>query len=159
MTFGRDVPRAMENSRPVPTSGKLPHTELTAFAARYTAAWCSRSAESVAKFFAPDGSLKINGGDPSVGRIQITVAVQDFMTAFPDLAVRMDQLRVDNGRVKYHWTLTGTNTGPGGTGKAVHITGHEEWRIAADGLIAESRGYFDEAEYQRQLKTSISNAH
>jgi hypothetical protein len=39
-----------------------------------------------------------------------------------------------------------TNTGPGGTGKTVRISGREEWRIDPDGLIAESKGHFDEAD-------------
>jgi hypothetical protein len=52
-------------------------------------------------------------------------------------------------------TLTGTNTGPGGTGKAVRISGYEEWTLGADGLIATSLGHFDEAEYQRQLKEGV----
>jgi hypothetical protein len=47
--------------------------------------------------------------------------------------------------------LTGTNTGPGGTGRAVRISGYEEWTFEEDGLIAASKGYFDEAEYRRQL--------
>lgn len=67
-------------------------TELREFAARYTAAWCSQDAASVAAFFAPGGSLAINGGIPSMGRSAITRAVQGFMTAFPDLQVYMDDL-------------------------------------------------------------------
>ncbi len=130
---------------------------LNEFATRYTAAWCSQNAANVASFFAEGGALKINEGSPSIGRAAIAVAAQDFMTTFPDMVVRMDRLKVDGGRVTYHWTLTGTNTGPGGTGKAVRINGYEEWRIGADGLIAESRGHFDEAEYQRQLKTGVAS--
>jgi hypothetical protein len=53
----------------------------------------------------------------------------------------------------YRWTLTGTNTGPGGTGRPVRISGQEEWTFGADGLIAESRGHFDQADYNRQLAT------
>jgi uncharacterized protein (TIGR02246 family) len=128
-------------------------TKLNDFATRYTAAWCSQNAASVASFFAKDGSLTINQGKPSVGRAAITVAAQGFMTAFPDLVVKMDSLGGDRGRITYHWTLIGTNTGPGGTGKAVRISGYEDWRFGADGLIAESKGHFDEAEYQRQLKS------
>jgi hypothetical protein len=74
------------------------------------------------------------------------------MTAFPDLVVEMDRLTVNGTKTEYHWTLTGTNTGPGGTGKLVRIRGFEEWRFAPDGLIAESVGHFDAADYQRQLK-------
>jgi uncharacterized protein (TIGR02246 family) len=126
-------------------------TKLNDFATRYTAAWCSQNASGVASFFTDRGSLKINEGDPSIGRTAITAAAQSFMSAFPDLLVRMDRLDVDAGRTTYHWTLTGTNSAPGGTRKAVRISGYEEWRIGSDGLIAESRGHFDEAEYQRQL--------
>ena len=129
--------------------------KLNEFAIRCTAAWCSQNAASVASFFAEGGSLKINEGTPPVGRTAITAAAQGFMSAFPDLVVKMDGLDVDGGRITYHWTLIGTNTGPGGTGKAVRISGYEEWRIGAEGLIAASRGHFDEAEYQRQLKTGV----
>ena len=123
------------------------------FATRYTAAWCSQDAASVASFFGLDGSLKINDGTVSVGRIEITAAAQSFMTAFPDLRVVMDDLVVrDADQATYHWTLTGTNTGPGGTGNGVRISGFEEWEIGADRLIARSLGHFDAAEYARQLQ-------
>ena len=72
------------------------------------------------------------------------------MTAFPDLKLTMDDLIIQ-GRAVYHWTFAGTNTGPGGTGQRVLFSGYEIWEIGADGLIAESRGHFDEASYQRQL--------
>lgn len=126
--------------------------KLNDFATNYTAAWCSQNASSVASFFSPVGSLQINEGTPSVGRESITAAAQSFMSAFPDLAVRKDRLDVEGGSITYHWTLTGTNTGPGGTGKSVRISGYEQWRFGIDGLIAKSRGHFDAAEYDRQLR-------
>ena len=73
------------------------------------------------------------------------------MTAFPDLRVLMDDLVPRSGGAVYRWTLLGTNTGPGGSGQRVRISGFEEWTMGADGLIAESLGSFDEADYQRQL--------
>ncbi|MCC7034653.1 MAG: SgcJ/EcaC family oxidoreductase [Acidobacteria bacterium] len=124
---------------------------LKDLATRYTAAWCSQDASSVAAFFAEDGSLTINDGAPSVGRAAITAAAQGFMTAFPDMVVTMDGVGAVGSHAIYRWTLTGTNTGPGGTGKPVRISGFEVWTIGADGLVAESQGHFDEAEYQRQL--------
>lgn len=129
--------------------------QLKAFGVRYTAAWCSQNAASVAAFFAEDGSLQINQGAPSVGRAAITKAAQGFMTAFPDMVVTMNGTEVQGNHAVYRWTLTGTNTGPGGTGKAVRISGYEEWTFGADGLIVQSKGHFDEAEYQRQLSAGI----
>jgi SnoaL-like polyketide cyclase len=122
---------------------------LRDFAKRYTAAWCSHNASSVAAFYSSAGSLTVNNGAPSIGRAAITAAAQDFMTAFPDLTVLMDGLEIQSGRAIYRWTLVGTNTGPGGTGKRVRISGYEQWQIASDGLIAESKGHFDSADYQR----------
>lgn len=124
---------------------------LTEFATRYTAAWCSQEAAQVASFFAEQGSLQINAGAPAVGRTAITASAQGFMTAFPDMVVTMDSVFTVGDGAVYRWTLTGTNTGPGGTGRAVRISGYEEWTFGTDGLIAASKGHYDEAEYQRQL--------
>jgi predicted ester cyclase len=126
--------------------------KMREFAKAYTAAWCSQVAASVAAHFSTNGSLTINQGAPAIGRVVIAEAAQSFMTAFPDLQVVMDDIVVDGQLAEYHWTLTGTNTGPGGTGQRVRIRGFEEWRVGEDGLIAESRGHFDAEEYQRQLE-------
>lgn len=125
---------------------------LQSFAEAYTAAWRSRDAARVASFYAEDGSLSVNDAAPAVGRAAITAVAQGFMTAFPDMQVFLDELRLGDEGAIYHWTLTGTNTGPGGTGRAVRISGYEVWQIGADGLIARSRGNFDAEEYRRQLE-------
>jgi predicted ester cyclase len=130
----------------------LAPAQLRDFAARYTAAWCSQHPEAVAAFFSPSGSLKINDASPSVGRAALTAAARSFMTAFPDLKVSMNDVIPRGSRIEYHWTLEGTNTGPGGTGKRVHITGYEEWKFGADGLIEDSLGHFDATDYERQLQ-------
>ena len=122
------------------------------FAKRYTAAWCSKNPASVAAFFAADGSLKVNDANPAVGTTAITEVARGFMTSFLDLELRMDALEPRGDRLLYHWTLIGTNNGPGGTGQKVRISGYEDWQLGDDGLIAESLGHFDEVEYQRQLE-------
>lgn len=138
------------------TGGRMDLETMQEIAARYTAAWCSQDPARVAAFFAPDGSLRINEGEPAVGREAITASAAGFMTAFPDMVVSMDALRQEVDRFVYHWTLEGTNTGPGGTGRRVHIRGYEEWTIDPDGLIVRSLGHFDEGEYRRQLAESAA---
>jgi hypothetical protein len=64
----------------------------------------------------------------------------------------MDDVVFNDETVEYHWTFTGTNTGPGATGKAVRISGFEEWTFGDDGLVAVSRGSYDQDEYDRQLE-------
>jgi uncharacterized protein (TIGR02246 family) len=136
-------------------------TDVTAslrkLAEGYTAAWCSQNAASVAAFYSPDGSLTINDGPPAVGRAAITEAAQEFITSFPDMKVFLDDLTIEGERAIYHWTLQGANSAPGGTGKRVRISGFEQWRIAPDGLIAESKGHFDSAEYQRQIEHGVDD--
>lgn len=127
--------------------------KLREFATRYTAAWCSQNAASVASFFAEDGTLYVNGA-PSAGREAITAVVQGFMTAFPDMVLLMDDLEILKEQAIYHWTFIGTNTGPGGTGNAVHFSGYEEWTFGSEGLIEHSMGHFDAEDYQRQLGVS-----
>jgi predicted ester cyclase len=75
-----------------------------------------------------------------------------MMSAFPDMRVLLDDLVVQADRVVFHWTLVGTHTGHGGSGRPVRISGYEEWRLADDGLIAESLGHFDSEDYRRQLE-------
>ena len=124
---------------------------LTDFATRYAAAWSSQHPESLAAFYSDSGALVVNGGTPSVGGAAIRATAQSFMTAFPDMLVRMDSVLDRGDHAVFHWTWTGTNTGPGGTGRAVRISGYEEWTFGADGLILKSDGHYDEAEYQRQV--------
>jgi predicted ester cyclase len=131
---------------------KMNDAELRAFAARYAAAWCSGSCDQVAEHFSPNGWLRINGGEAAKGRKAIAVSAQEFMTAFPDLQVSLNDLISKGDGAEFHWTLVGNNTGPGGTGRNVRISGFEVWKMGEDGLIAESEGHFDAADYQRQIE-------
>jgi hypothetical protein len=77
-----------------------------------------------------------------------------FMSTFSDMVVTMDDVSRDSDVAKFH-CLIGINTGSGGTEKRVRISGYDLWKIDNDGLIAESKGHFDSAEYERQLKHGV----
>lgn len=125
--------------------------DLTDFATRYAAAWSSQDPEAFSRFYAENGLLRVNDGEPSIGREAIAKTASSFMAAYPDMVVRLVELRQTNDHVEFHWHWTGTNTGPGGTGNAVDLRGYEQWTLTEDGLILESLGHYDEAEYERQL--------
>ena len=129
--------------------------DLTIFGRKYAEAWCSQIPDRVASFYAENGSLKVNNGPPSVGREAIAKSAEGFMTSFPDMVVTMDSLVAKPEGVEFHWTLTGTNTGPNGTGKKVSIRGFELWQINEVGLVGKSIGSFDTAEYNRQLQYGV----
>jgi predicted ester cyclase len=133
-------------------------TKFKEFAQRYAQAWCGQNPESVAAFYAENGSLSVNDEPPAVGRPAIAEVARGFMSEFPDMIVTMDDVRRDSEGTKFHWTLIGTNTGPGGRGKRVRISGYELWKIDNDGLISESKGHFDSSEYERQLKHGVDHS-
>jgi len=89
---------------------------------------------------------------PAVGRQAIAATARRFMTAFPDMVVRLERVEDENGLVVFHWILTGTNSGPGGTDRLIRLRGYEEWMMDSDGKIEDSKGHYDEADYQRQLR-------
>ena len=132
-------------------SRDLGRGELNEFAIRYAAAWSSQDPERLASHYAKNGVLQINDGDPSVGREAVTETARSFMTAFPDMVVRLVELRSVDDQLQFHWHWTGTHTGPGGTGNPVDLKGYEQWTLGKDGLIVQSLGHYDTNEYQRQL--------
>jgi nuclear transport factor 2 (NTF2) superfamily protein len=123
--------------------------QIEQLARDYTEAWCSRDPARVASYYAPGGTIAINGGDPA----PIEEVARSFIAAFPDIEVFQDDLVVVDDVVEYHWTFMGTSAE---TGKPVRIQGFEDWTVGADGLIAASRGHYDEAEYARQLRESVA---
>jgi predicted ester cyclase len=133
----------------------MDNAALRAFGSQYAQAWSSQNPESVAAFFAEGGSLRVNDDAPAVGREAIAEVARGFMTAFPDTEVIMDDVVPRGEGAEFHWTYTGTNTGPGGTGKRVRFSGYEAWTFDADGLVARSLGHFDAAEYQHQLEHGV----
>ncbi len=144
------------------TSTRIPEAERIydpiVFAKSYAQAWCSKKPEFVALFYSEDGSLNINNSTASVGRAAIAKDAKAFMDAFPDdMIVAFDKLVKTPKGTEFHWTLTGTNTGPNGTGKKVNISGFELWQLDETGLIKESKGTFDAEEYSRQIKYGVKN--
>ena len=129
--------------------------KLKTFGEKYAKAWCSQQPDSVAAYFSINGSLSVNDAAPAVGREAIAKTAHGFMTAFPDMIVRMDRLVTTSKGIEFHWTLTGTNSVAGGTGNKLHISGVEIWQFDSNGLINESKGSFDAAEYDRQLNKGV----
>ena len=117
-------------------------------AENYAKAWCSHDPEAVASFYAEDGRIIINNGEPSIGRSGIVDMAQAFYSDFPDLIVRMDGFRSSGTHAVFMWTLEGTHST---TGNPVKASGWEYWRYTEEGLVAEAAGHFDADDYQRQV--------
>jgi uncharacterized protein (TIGR02246 family) len=116
-------------------------------AAAYTAAWNSKSPEAVASFYAQDGVIVINRGEPWQGRSRVADMAAGFYADVPDLTLTCDSVRAAGDHVIYVWTFTGHDAG---TGNPLTIHGWEEWDMDADMKVKASRGWFDAEEYGRQ---------
>ena len=117
-------------------------------AADYTAAWNSKSPEAVASFYAQDGEIVINQGEPWSGRARVADMAAGFYADVPDLTLTCDAVRQADDHVIYVWTFTGHDAA---TGNPLSIPGWEEWDMDADMKVKSSRGWFDGDDYARQV--------
>ena len=115
----------------------------------YTAAWNSGSPERVASFFAADGGIVINRGDPWKNRAGVAEMAAGFYADVPDLTLVCDKVRIAGTHVAYFWTFTGTHSG---SGNPLRVEGWEEWDLDDDLKVKASRGWFDAEDYARQAE-------
>ncbi|MCM4153947.1 hypothetical protein DHD05_20345 [Arenibacter sp. N53] len=143
------------------TNTRLPEEikkfDMEVFAKSYTQVWSGVRPEFVALFFEENGALQLNESKPAEGRAQIAKVAQGFMRDLPDMVVNYDSLVTKPTGTEFHWTLTATNSGHGGTGKKVKISGFELWKMGENGRILYSQGHFPTDEYNRQLEFGIEN--
>ena len=121
----------------------------------YAAAWSSHSPAAVASFYEPDGRISINMGEPTIGHEAFKQVVQGFYDEFPDLVVYCDDVRSSANNVIFCWTLEGTDARPEGKGHKVRVSVWEAWTLSDNMKVIESKGFFDAAEYERQLEEGI----
>ncbi|WP_377187401.1 SgcJ/EcaC family oxidoreductase [Ruegeria meonggei] len=121
---------------------------LNNLARDYAIAWSSGDAELVASFYAPDGQITINRGEPTVGRAAVAEMARGYYADFPDLEVRCDMLRWAGPHAIFVWTREGHHAK---TGNHVVTRGWEEWEMTEDHKVQSSLGWFDAEDYQRQI--------
>jgi uncharacterized protein (TIGR02246 family) len=125
---------------------------LANLATAYSAAWSSQDPVAVASFYAEDGQIQINRGDILKGRSAIEEMVAGFYAEFPDLVVKCDLCRAGGDHAIFIWTLEGHHAE---TKHFVRVGGWEEWDLTEDGKVAASKGWFDAAEYDRQVANGL----
>ncbi len=131
---------------------------LTAEAARaladaYTAAWNTGRPDAVADFYAAEGQIVINRGTPWQGRAGIVAMASGFFADVPDLALTCDGIRLMGDHMIYLWTFSGHHSG---TRNPLKVVGCEQWDLDAKGKVLASRGWYDGAEYARQVAGGLA---
>ena len=129
----------------------MDQTELNEFGNRYAKAWSS-DPESVAAFYTEGGLYIINNDAPAVGRKGIADVARAYLTAIPDMQATMDKMVAQPYGADFHWTVSGTSA----AGKPIRISGYEALTFGTDGLITESKDYYDAAEFERQLTYGVN---
>jgi len=127
----------------------IDHDKVLRLAEAYTAAWNSGSAAAVSEFYAPDGRIVINRGDPWEGRARVADMAAGFFADVPDMTLVCDGVRCAGDHVVYLWTFAGTHSG---TKNALRVSGWEEWDLDADLKVKSSRGWYDADDYARQTQ-------
>ena len=119
-------------------------------AASYTAAWNTGAPNAVASFYAENGDIIINSGNPWTGRKGVAEMAAGFFAEVPDLKLVCDAVRCAGSHVVYLWTFTGTHAT---SKKLLRVAGWEEWDLDKDRRIVASRGWYDAEDYARQAQS------
>lgn len=99
----------------MPTPAPHPNEE-TVIQQLFAEGWAQGNVAAVEALVAPDAVVYQSDLGTASGPDAYRDADSLLHTAFPDLAVRIDDLTGCPGRVVVRWTLTGTHQGPFGTG-------------------------------------------
>jgi len=125
-------------------------TKIAKIAQGYTKAWNSKSAEAVASFYALDGEIAINRGEPWSGRERVRDMAAGFYADVPDLCLICDDVRISQNHVLFLWTFTGHDAT---TNRPLKVHGWEEWDLNNNLQVQSSRGWFDPQSYAQQAGT------
>ena len=118
-------------------------------AEKHCAAWTSHDPVTVANRYSETTSFGMNGGDPMTSRAEIADMAAGFIADFPDLVLSCDHVLVADHHMVYAWTFAGHHKKTGGF---VRFSGWEEWDLDDDLKVTKSLGWYDVADYERQVK-------
>ncbi|RYH11533.1 nuclear transport factor 2 family protein [Tropicimonas sp. IMCC6043] len=116
-------------------------------AADCTAAWNFGSAEAVASFYAEDGVIVINRGNPWTGRARVRDMAVGFIADVSDLVQTCDNIWCSDSHADYVWTFTGHDAA---SGLQLTVRGWEEWDLDEERRVKHASGWFDAEDYARQ---------
>lgn len=144
------TPGASQNACPATT----PEANKAMVERYWAEVWTAGGEAAIADLLAADEVHHWGVGDDTVGHEAFAERLRAFLTAFPDFAVRIDQLVAEGELVVSRWTATASHGGEwlgvAPTGTTVEYTGFNLFRIAC-GRIAEGWGEADHLGLLRQL--------
>jgi steroid delta-isomerase-like uncharacterized protein len=120
------------------------------------AAWNRGDIEGVVRYMADDVIWRdVALGMPLQGKAALEQAVRAYLTAFPDLRMKVISYTIDGPRLAQEWISTGTHQGElmgmGPTGRWVENYGALVVTCDEDGLVIEGAVYWNPLTMFRQL--------
>jgi hypothetical protein len=114
----------------------------------HCAAWTARRPNEVVARYSATTSFAMNGNAPMTTRAEISAMASGFMADFPKLVLTCDTVLVAGRHMVYAWTFEGRHKE---TNNFVRFSGWEEWDIDEDLEVTRSCGWYDVADYERQV--------
>jgi steroid delta-isomerase-like uncharacterized protein len=147
--------RCQQQSKDAITRG-----ELNALNERILQIWNEGNLALVDETYTPEAARYDAGWPhPIRGLDALKSHLQFYRSAFPDIEMTIQETIMEGDKIVWHWTLTGTNTGPMGeapaTGKQVRLSGISIGRIV-DGKIAEVGDFYNQASLLLQLGFTLT---
>lgn len=121
-------------------------TEIVEVLGRRHAAWVARDAAALARMHAPDAVVISPAGGVLEGRVEIERVYRQWLAAFPDIVVEVEELIIEGDRVAELAKMSGTHAGElfgvAPSGRHVDMDVVLIMTIK-DGLIVEERRVYD----------------
>lgn len=141
-------------------SDAISEEEAKALSERILQIWNEGNLALVDEIYTPE-CVRHDCGLPEdvVGLEALKSYFEFYRTAFPYMNMTIQETIVKGDKIVWHWTLTGTNTGPMGeappTGKEVRLSGVSIARVV-NGKIAEVWDYYNQASLLQQIGFTIT---
>jgi steroid delta-isomerase-like uncharacterized protein/uncharacterized protein (TIGR02246 family) len=126
---------------------------LSPAAATFVDVWNNRNYDELDQVLTEDFRRRAPDQNAD-GRADMKEFMRQVHTTYPDFRIVVDNSSHQGDVAFLHWTVTGTNTGPGAfppTGERITTSGITMLRFADDGRISEEIAHYDTATVSSQL--------
>ena len=117
--------------------------------------WNQHSVTSIGNLVTDDFTRELNGITVAKGPLELEAYIKNYIRAFPDLKITIEDILQNNRQLICNWSFIGTNTGKFAeylpTGKKAKVAGVSFFQFTEDGKILREETYYNELYLLQQL--------
>ena len=117
--------------------------------------WNQHSVVIIGSLMTDDFTRDLNGITISKGPLELEAYIKNYIRAFPDLKITIEDILQNNRQLICNWSFEGTNTGEFAeylpTGKKAKVDGVSFFQFTEDGKISREETYYNELYLLQQL--------